>query len=241
MLAGGEGCSWRDYFSERVYTIAEAIAKGAERMTRKKVNCRVSRISNFIWYSAAGYWAAFLPCVTFPPCFYVWQARICIYLFSTPFSFLSFEKEAKYYHGSGRVTDVQMNYFTLKRVLFWENVPTLSAFFESPLPEKVKNLDSSHYNLEFEAWLTCSLKRCCLSIISVGVSFYVYRGYVAYTLKPMKEKTPIVRLSPCEIDAGLHAALETLRWEKRKTWKALVNEALAAWLQANQNNGGAEI
>lgn len=57
----------------------------------------------------------------------------------------------------------------------------------------------------------------------------------------MKEKTPIVRLSPCEIDATLHAALEALRWEKRKTWKALVNEALAAWLQANQNNGGIEI
>jgi len=57
----------------------------------------------------------------------------------------------------------------------------------------------------------------------------------------MKEKTPVVRLSPCEIDAALHAALESLRWEKKKTWKALVNEALAAWLSANQNNGGAEI
>lgn len=57
----------------------------------------------------------------------------------------------------------------------------------------------------------------------------------------MKEKPPIVRLSPCEIDAGLHSSVEMLRWEKRKTWKALINEALVLWLKANLKHGGEEV
>ena len=81
----------------------------------------------------------------------------------------------------------------------------------------------------------------CLFALLCRYSFYVYRLQAAYTLKPMKEKIPMVRLSPCDIEAGLHAIVESLRWEKRKTWKALVNEALQAWALANLKDGGTEI
>ena len=70
---------------------------------------------------------------------------------------------------------------------------------------------------------------------------FVYRVYLLPMAKTNKR---LVRMSPWELDQSIYDAAESLRWEKRLTWRATLTAALAAWVVANEvkqeNNGGTE-
>ena len=48
-------------------------------------------------------------------------------------------------------------------------------------------------------------------------------------------------MSPWECASDLHDAVDAARWEKRMTWKAVMTEALSAWVTKNSPAPAVEV